>query len=376
MSARYKNGSVVFDRRRGTWRFLWWAEGKRQSQTLGTLHALPTKNAANRAAQPLREQLWQHSGVAAPKVPTVAEIVARYRAERMPTRYSTRRAYNVWLNHRILPRWGNVPITEVQARPVQQWIDSLSLSARSRSDIRALLGRLCDFAQFCGDVPVQRNPMQLVRCPGSSKRIRKPRLLTATEFQKMLTELATPFNTIALLCACFGLRISECLGLRWGDVDWLGARLSVQRAAVRNRVGDTKTAGSERAMFIDAGVLEVLKRWKQETEFATDTDWVFASPSRIGRVPWSYDSTLRAFQRAAAVAGIGTIGTHSMRHSFRSWLDSVGTSIAVQQKCMRHASIKTTMDIYGGVITDEMETAHSKVASLVLNGSRTDRRPS
>ena len=43
------------------------------------------------------------------------------------------------------------------------------------------------------------------------------------------------------------------------------------------------------------------------------------------------------------------------------WLDAVGTPIAVQQKLMRHADIRTTMNIYGDVVTDQMREAHSKV---------------
>ena len=50
-----------------------------------------------------------------------------------------------------------------------------------------------------------------------------------------------------------------------------------------------------------------------------------------------------------------------------SWLDAVGTAIAVQQKLMRHSDIRTTMNIYGDVVTDEMERAQSKVGALVLN---------
>ncbi len=56
-----------------------------------------------------------------------------------------------------------------------------------------------------------------------------------------------------------------------------------------------------------------------------------------------------------------------MRHTYRSWLDAVGTPIAVQQKLMRHADIRTTMNIYGDVVTDEMQQAHSKVLSLAIN---------
>jgi integrase len=46
----------------------------------------------------------------------------------------------------------------------------------------------------------------------------------------------------------------------------------------------------------------------------------------------------------------------------------VGTPIAVQQKLMRHSDIRTTLNVYGDVVTDEMFKAHSKVVSLALNG--------
>ena len=34
---------------------------------------------------------------------------------------------------------------------------------------------------------------------------------------------------------------------------------------------------------------------------------------------------------------------------------------------MRHADIRTTMNVYGDVVTDEMVRAGSKVAGLALN---------
>jgi integrase len=39
-----------------------------------------------------------------------------------------------------------------------------------------------------------------------------------------------------------------------------------------------------------------------------------------------------------------------MRHACRAWLDAVGTSIAVQQKLMRHTDIRTTMNRYRDVV--------------------------
>jgi integrase len=66
-------------------------------------------------------------------------------------------------------------------------------------------------------------------------------------------------------------------------------------------------------------------------------------------------------------AGIPKFGTHSLRHSYRSWLDAAGTPIAVQQKLMRHSDIRTTLNVYGDVVTDEMAQPNSKVARMALS---------
>lgn len=45
---------------------------------------------------------------------------------------------------------------------------------------------------------------------------------------------------------------------------------------------------------------------------------------------------------------------------------AVGTTVAVQQKLMRHADVRTTMNTYGDVVTDEMALATSKVVCLAI----------
>ncbi len=196
------------------------------------------------------------------------------------------------------------------------------------------------------------------------------------EFQRFVQNLGEPSRTIALVCVCFGLRISEALALKWGDVDWLNGKLSVQRGIVRQRVDDVKTENSHKAITVSQTMLEALKTWKQTTQFSAQEDWIFASPAQLGRLPWSADSVNDAYKKAASAAGIPHVSTHSMRHTYRSWLDAVGTPIAVQQKLMRHADIRTTMNVYGDVVTDEMSLACSKISSLALNGSQTDHTPS
>ena len=42
---------------------------------------------------------------------------------------------------------------------------------------------------------------------------------------------------------------------------------------------------------------------------------------------------------------------------------------------MRHASIQTTMNIYGKAMTDSKRQAHSKVVEMVLNSSKSEEKP-
>ena len=373
---RYKTGSVVFDRRRKTWNFLEWVKGKRHTRRIGTLAEYPNKSAARRAADS------QQTTAEIPKPTTkevmVNEVIAAYKAEKMPARYSTNRVYKLWFKNYIAPKWGNNMLTELQPRPVEMWLTSLELSPKSRAHIRGMLHVLWDYAMWSGSVAVQVNPISLVTVKGSSKRTRQPRSLTADEFGRFVRHLREPFRTIALVCVCFGLRISECLALKWCDVDWLEGKLRIERGIVKHRVDDVKTIYSQRKMSIDAEMMEVLKAWKLTTQFPAAEDWIFASPARLGTQPWCYDQVLRSFLKAGTDSAIGRLGTHSMRHTYRSWLDAVGTPIAVQQKLMRHADIRTTMNIYGDVVTDEMSQALLEfcVSRFLAeaSGSRTHRR--
>lgn len=264
------------------------------------------------------------------------------------------------------PRWGARAVTDLKPRPVEQWLESLPLSSRSKGFIRSLVHAIWDYAMWSDMVPTQANPARLVRIADVSKRQRQPHPLAMSAFQTFVRRLDEPFRTIACVCVCFGLRISECLALKWSDINWLEGKLSIQRSIVRQRVEDVKTAYSKKTMPVDSEMLKVLESWRSRTQFSSDDDWVFASPVQLGRLPWSADAVSDAYKKATSVVEIGHVSTHTMRHTYRSWLDAVGTSIAVQQKLMRHADIRTTMNVYGDVVTDEMEQAHSKVVRMAL----------
>jgi integrase len=303
-------------------------------------------------------------------------VIARYEAERMPRRPSTAYVYRSFLKNHIIPRWADTPIADVRARDAELWLHSLELSPKSKTHVRSLLRLLVEFAMWAGILGVGRNPISLVRNKGATRRVRKARSLTTEQFHALLKELHEPFATMALLCVCLGLRISETLALRWSDVDWLGSRLSVRRGIVQQHVDECKTESSAKTLVLADGLLARLKVWKQASQFSGAEDWIFASPVQVGRLPYSYTGVKQEIQRAADAASLGHLRSHAFRHTYRTWLDSVGTSVGVQQKLMRHADIRTTMNVYGDAASADMIQAHGKIVGLALNGTETARKAS
>ena len=372
---RHASGSVRYDKRRKTWNYLWYDGPTRRSKRIGTKQEFPTKAAAWKEVERLEIQAKPPDG---DRGDTVRSVVARYEAERMPSRQSTVRVYRSFLNNHVLPKWADTRIQDVQPRPVELWLRELPLSPKSKTHVRSLMHELVEFAMWSGMLDISRNPVSLVRNIGATRKVRKARSLTAEQFQALLRELQEPFGTMALLSVCLGLRFSEALALRWADVDWLGSRLSIRRGIVNQIVGDVKTQGSAKTFNLASELLERLKSWKQSSQFSGAEDWIFASPFKLGRLPYSYTGTRQELERASKAAGIGHISSHAFRHTYRSWLDAVKTPIAVQQKMMRHTDIRTTMNIYGDVVTDEMSTAGLRVAEIAFqrNGAQAERESS
>ena len=338
-------------------------DGKRTTRKLGNLNELNQLQADMKAANMLCSLKLRGERQA----PAVTIVVGQYRQDKLSKlRHSSQSAANSWLKNYVEPVWGEKLITELQPRNVELWLESLTLAPKTRGHVRELLHRLVDYAMWSGLIPVGPNPISLVTVRGCSKRTREPRNLTVEEFHSLSKHLREPFKTMVLLQLCLALRVSELLALRWKNVDWIGAKLNVENGIVNQHLDEVKTYGSRKRLVLDSQLLSVLAAWKQTTQFSNAEDWIFASPIKIGRLPYSYTGYNRILKTAAQDAGIGRLGTHGLRHTYRSWLDASGAKLTVQQKLMRHADIQTTINLYGDVVTDEMKTAAAKVAGMAL----------
>jgi hypothetical protein len=109
--------------------------------------------------------------------------------------------------------------------------------------------------------------------------------------------------------------------------------------------------------------------WRGQSPYATDLDFLFPSPRLKGARPLSPDSILeKSIRPALARNGVvgKQIGWHSFRHSLATNLRTLGVDIKVAQELMRHASCRTTLDIYTHGVSQQRREANSKVVEMML----------
>ena len=371
---RYQYGSLRLRKReRGpdVWEFRYYetdsqGERKRQSVILGDRNLYLTETQARKATQALLLRLNEESPRAEVEAATFGALLDRYVEKELSERYSTRKSHLSNIRVHIRPRWGEYPVDKIKPMAMEQWLHDLPLAPKLKTHVRGIMHLVFKCAERWGIVELGKNPVSLVRVKNASKRLKRPRVLDVAEYFELLKHLDEPHRTMVLVAQCLGLRVSEILGLQWGDFSFENRSVLVQRSVVGGRVDDVKTEYSKDDVPLDARLAEALLSWRAASFFPRDTDWVFANPL-TGR-PYHQESLRkRQLQRAAKLAGLGEdIGWHTFRHTYRSWLDETGAPMKVQQELMRHASIQTTMNVYGRAMTETKRRANSQVVGLVF----------
>jgi integrase len=192
-----------------------------------------------------------------------------------------------------------------------------------KNALGAVSGRILDWTRLftpfhdhaSSDGPSSdKHPVELVR--QSTRRTRVPRVLTPEEFRKLLAELEESCRTMVLIAGSLGLRISENLGLRWADINWDSLTLLVQRSVVYGKVYGTKTEASRKPMPIDPQIAEALLTYRRQAVYVGQGDYIFAGDN--GKPRWGGIMLTDHIKPAAVRAGIGKVGWHTSRHTFRS----------------------------------------------------------
>jgi integrase len=151
------------------------------------------------------------------------------------------------------------------------------------------------------------------------------RVLDEQELAALVRHADPMYKAVVATLAYSGLRLSEALGLRWRDVDFVGGeitvagQLSLARKGRPARLIPTKTNAGARIVPMFPAVEEALVGLLAEENRVgrgCDSDFVFLG--RTGTPLHQRNVAVRGVEAAARRAGLGKVTPHDLRRSFCS----------------------------------------------------------
>jgi integrase len=361
----YQNGSLRKMRRKGgdVWFFRYRRDGKEVAVKIGSF---PTKAAARKEVDRLglRDQA-NTAGKPARSVPvTFGRVVGLWLKKELSTHAVTsQNGIRSYLRQHILPRWRRIPISEIKPRDLRDWHQSLDLNGATVRKIKAVMGSVFSFAVF--EELASTNPAKGWKLKGMASSF-EPVIVPPSDTMRIIDALESPqHKTLLLLVASTGLRASEAVGLRWGDIK--DGLIHVRRRWSAATLDEPKTERSKAPVACHLTLLHFLNEWREMSPYASDSDWIFPSLKMRGTIPMSAGIFVTDYLRPAAIkAGVvipdgQRFGLHSFRSSLATWMVSVAkTDLKTAQGSLRHANPQLLLDRYARSVTDEMVAAQGR----------------
>lgn len=258
------------------------------------------------------------------------------------------------LNHRVLPRWGEVRIRDVKPSMIAQWITEMIDEDLSGSLIRkcgGILSQILEFAVRDGDLA--RNPAEKVKLPAERKK-HEPVFLKPPQL-RALAESSGPYRSLVETLGVLGLRPGEALALTAGDIDLNLHRLRIVKAYSTLKgepvLGPTKTHET-RTIPIPAGLEELLR---EQINSKDPNMLVWTSPEGM---PIRQDNFAKRFWQPAVKATEGVpnrMWMYDCRHTAASLAIHSGANIKAVQTLLGHKTAAITLDRYGHLYPDDLD---------------------
>lgn len=264
---------------------------------------------------------------------------------------ATVRQHEMIIRVHLVDALGGFTLAELGPADVDRYLSRVDLDPQTRRHHRATLRRALQDAVREGIV--DRNVAALAHAPTLPHRERQ--VLDVAQVRNLLeATVGSRWHALFALGATAGLRLSECLGLTWGNVDLDAGELHVRHALTKMADGRLrrkapKSAKSRRSVAL----LPVAVRALRAHKAIQDTDrgdrpkpidaYVFTTPT--GQ-PIHGSNVLPHLYRALADASLPRVTFHDLRHSAATMLYVAGVPLPVISDMLGHSTIRITADLY------------------------------
>ena len=145
-----------------------------------------------------------------------------------------------------------------------------------------------------------------------------------------------------------GMRVGECVGLLWSNVDFDRERITVDGTMVytpdKGMFRDLTKNGKSRTFGVDPEVMEMLRVLRDRQRLAKESEYVFTNEST--GLPLHPDSPRRFLKKLGEKCGIEGLHPHLLRHSFASVAITNGADIASVSEKLGHSDKAVTLRMY------------------------------
>jgi integrase len=174
-------------------------------------------------------------------------LAAEWQAHVLPMyKHSTQKNHRNILEKHLLPRFGDMPMSEITRQEVQAYVAHLvsnGYAPKTTDHIHDVLSAVLRTAVKWGHL--QENPARGVDLPALIN-VRPKWALTIPQATALLEELPPLARTMVGLALMSGLRRGELFALRWRDFDEPGQSLTVREAVYDGTFSTPKTAAGVR----------------------------------------------------------------------------------------------------------------------------------
>jgi integrase len=265
----------------------------------------------------------------------------------------------VWLANYATRKRSTVRQAEVHLKLIVEEFGPRRLDSIRPSEVSAWLVRLKEEGYAPSYVAALHQRMRQIYSDAvHDGLVARSRLYVATTAQIWALHDALPerYRAGLLLAAFAGLRLAEVCGLRVQDVDFMRG---IVHPVVQYPDDELKTATSRLPIPIPQDL--VLELAAHRERFSTT--WIMCDEAGRQMGPWQLQKAFRAAR--AQVPGLPEgFRFHDLRHYYASLLIDSKLDIKTVQARLRHASAKTTLDVYGQMFPDQDESTRAAIGDV------------